>query len=117
MKDRKQFLFDTVVTAAEHGISYWAIVCDYRWNNNPEKLYAMVRIQDAESEKYHSITLETVAKGLRRICVTGEPIQLRDDIYENILLANRTNGAQGDIDAECADVIVQVGLFGDVIYG
>lgn len=40
-----------------------------------------------------------------------------DHYWQQFLVADRTNGVDGDYDAEVADWIVQFGLFGQQVYG
>jgi hypothetical protein len=102
MKHTKQQLIDIVITAVEGGINYWSQVSHY----NPDK--GMVTVyeigEDGEVEKKHNLTTAVIRKGLK-LALESE--------YEHIRFIAVT-----DIpDAEEADVIVQLGLFGEVIYG
>lgn len=48
----------------------------------------------------------------------GKRTVLREDHYwRQFLVAERTNGEDGDYDAEVADQILQFGLFGQAVYG
>lgn len=69
----------------------------------------------SERGQWHVVNADTIARGLGRI-KRGE-VQLNQDMARNIKLFDRTNGAEGDPDAADADVIVQLGLFGALVYG
>lgn len=112
---REQLLFDIAITAVEGGISHWAQILDYKWSDEPCWVHAKIR--DDYDGEYYTVGFSTIKKGLNRICNSKfETPDMNLDILKAILVANRLNDA-GEIDSECADVIVQVGLFGQIIYG
>ena len=115
--ERKEFLSDIITTAVEGGINYWARVLEYKFgfvglSSGDGSAYA--RILDAEGEE-HIVTLDKIASALNKI-VKNEVPGLASDYVKMIAGANFTNDA-GDLDAELCDVIFQVAIFGDVIYG
>jgi hypothetical protein len=117
MKNKRDgLLFDIVVTAVEGGVNYWAQVMDYRWSDDGE-YYAFAHLQDCEDDKIYTLDFKLIRKGLALICnPKNRTPDMNPEILKAILAANRTNDAI-DIDSECADVIVQVGLFGEIVYG
>lgn len=117
--ERKQFILDVFTTAMEGGIGYWSVANSYHYRNRVtdtddlDGFYA--DIEDFEDDdKPYKITPDVIVRGLNLI-VTG-PVTLRSDLMGHILLGNKTNDG-GEIDADCADCIVQAGLFGEVVYG
>lgn len=90
---------DILITAIEGGINHWAETIVYE----PSKCKAVI----ADSEEGDMFTLY--------------PGLLLDAASEVLRLYPNTNGAryirEDDIDAEAADMIVQVACFGEVIYG
>lgn len=105
---------DIMCTAIEGGITYW---CD-RAEVVGERLgkYASeqisrggaLRLHDAESSDVWELTRDKLIEGFKR--------WLEYDSGETGVLA----GSEVDtsaIDAECADVIVQFALFGEVVFG
>lgn len=116
---RRAFLADTLSTAIEGGISYWASVRAYHvadptlWETDTEtNAYAEVRAED--NATWHVVTLDTMARGwslYRGQTMSGA------DYGKQAMLANRTNGADGDYDADIADNVLQLGIFGEIIYG
>lgn len=125
-EERDEFIRDIAITAVESGydgIGYWASCRKYKWSSvTPASLDHMLKFpeiritpaEDPEDFKDQNITAATIRKGLRLI-VDGT-VKVREDLFKAIALANRENDG-GHIDADCADVIVQVGLFGEIVYG
>jgi hypothetical protein len=136
--NRQDFLRDVAIVAAEGGIGYWSSCTRYRWSKDgsldnmlpfPElRIVASESPEDfdgellpgVKSEKTDdmglevTITADTIRKGLSLI-------EQRDDICGSdmrklIIGASKTNDA-GDIDADAADVIVQAGIFGKLVFG
>lgn len=110
--ERKQFLTDVLTTAVEGGINYWASVDEYEWDVPLGEAYVVVR--DMEDDTTHRVDLDVIAKGIG-IEVAGkwDP----GSYFAQFVIANRTNGKDGDFDASVADVILQAGIFGKVVYG
>lgn len=125
---REEFLADIITGAIEGGIGYWSQCSQYQWVDtmHERKLRVSVgqplldegtraTIEDIEDDgrEYH-ITPSVIQNGLRKI-VNGE-VGLNSTLRGYILYADKENDA-GEIDADCADAIVQAGLFGEVRYG
>lgn len=122
---REEFLADILTTAIEGGINDWAEVHEYRWENLAHRDYFAV-IADMEDEDFEpvKITIDTIAKGIGVIKSwkkekNFEPNYFGDGgaYWRQFLLADRTNGDDGDYDAIVADWIVQAGIFGEIVYG
>ena len=115
--DREEAYEDILVTAVEGGINYWFSVA--RWNGSKAVGYDM----DADEDKpaKHTITVATVRKGLNLLAkgkgwhpTKPAPQWWKDkwrEAYEGCATCD------WDYDAGDADAIVQVGLFGEVVYG
>lgn len=107
-----EFVRDVFNNAIEGGIQYWSRVTEYHWDDpDPAAVHALVvetEVYDHEPET-HRITLATVVTGIERIL--AKP-QLRTGLVANIFAMDA-----GDIDADDADVIVQMGLFNEVTFG
>jgi hypothetical protein len=126
--ERANFLANTLSTACEGGISYWASVGDYDWgfpdmghsDGRPwlagEQAYVTAKVWEDDSEDVtpFDVDLETIAKGWGLFM---DKTWERDYFQTDAKLANRTNGEDGDVDAEVADVVLQLALFGEVVYG
>ncbi len=114
-------LFDVLVTAFEGGIDYWgsASVCHAGQGGFPSTLKVedkqfkhgwcaltktgFVTIDDREDEKKHTLNRLNLEAGLK-LAASNHP-----------QLLNRIVG--GEYDAGDADAVVQLAIFGDVIYG
>jgi hypothetical protein len=127
---------DILTTAVEGGIAYWA---NDRADDGSLQVERIDRDADLNVERivfnvpaaedvagqdvrwrhgYETATVDTfmVEATIRRLA-TGE-VKVRKDIRAiaaRLLAGDRD--AVGDADAEVADVIVQVALFGEVVYG
>ena len=113
VEEREEFVKDVLTTAIEcDGCGYWG-----RWGNVTRDAkgnvtsFTVVR----ESTKNRlDVTPATVEAGIHALKQKG--FAVRDDIRRNVLFADVMNDAT-DIDVEVADVIVQAGLFGEIVYG
>jgi len=110
--------YDVLVTAIEGGINYWAeLVEDIARgkDENGNSTYGTVQIADAENEdEAHILTIATIKTGIQRIL--SAPRKCRADIAQDVLIACLDCDA-GQIDADGADAIVQMGLFNEIVYG
>ena len=136
---KDQALLDVFTTACEGGINYWADVRKYHWTNDPngDPLRAPdyegfeARIMDKEdtytgSDDYEPILInrETIEEGIDSLAKRLVHNDLTLSSYHTIAILElwKIVNAEGnddnlDYDADTADLIVQQGLFGDVIYG
>lgn len=110
-----------ITTAIEGGINYWANVLDYKWTdpelNKGDTVYsAYAKIVETDENKTHEIKHPVIKKAfatLRRGQVEG----LAEDYRARLIGQLHLSAEDMDIDAADADIVVQVGLFGKVIYG
>ena len=110
---RTEFLTGILCTAAEGGINYWAGVGTYKWDGPAglRQIQLVEREEDPKDPKgQHTVTLKTIEKGLGLIRAVAPN---RQDLF----LADQTDGEDGDFDAADADAIVQIALFGELVYG
>ena len=105
MTDRDEFLDDIRITAFGGGINYWAVISGQK-----------IKEYDDEGPVgwWTTITPNLIEIGIA--LVKHPSFKVRDDILVAILLGDRNNDA-GEIDSECADVIVQAAVFGEIVYG
>lgn len=110
---REQFIQDIFVTAIEGGINYWVNFQSINKIEWPQDIvgwrYESVHILDDDGDSY-VIDKNTIIKGINMI------VKRNAEQDKALILANRTNGYDGDYDALDADKIVQFGLFGDLVY-
>lgn len=134
-KERVEFLTDILTGAIECGGYGWFSVDEYKWEDMGERAYAVVTEDDDDSAT-HRIDLDVIARGLGVIrsatmgpvldrdgdevlchAATGERLFVGPHRRREIMLANRSNGADGDLDVIDYLAIVECGLFGAVVYG
>jgi hypothetical protein len=113
--ERAEFLDDIVITGVDlGGIYYWAesVPGTYRWDGVPATI--KVTILDEPERGTITVNRALVARGIAAL--KRPEFKVRRDIITTILLAERDVDA-GDIDEEIADVIIQAGIFGEIVYG
>jgi len=112
---RASFLSDVASIAVQGGINYWADFAeedvDYPW---PQDIHFKVRDAMDSKTEFQAVTDETVENGIN--AMKNPEFSVRDDIRRSILFADVMHDA-GEIDAEAADVIIQAGLFGEIVFG
>jgi hypothetical protein len=107
---RNQLMLDLFITALEGGIGYWAKASEY----DPEAVDFYATVYDVEDDEWFRIDAKIIAKGYR--LATSEwrnRIAWSTDKPPVVI----TEDTDWDFDAGDADVIVQLGLFGEVVYG
>lgn len=113
--ERVEFLSDILSTAIEGGIDYWAQFDSIEKIDDANNIlgwrYESAVIYDYDDpDEQFTINIDVIAKGL------GILRKRNADRDSDLLLANRTNGDEGDFDAWDADKIVQFGLFGKLVF-
>lgn len=99
-KDTLECLF---IDSIEGGINYWACVSEYDYKS----FTAVVCDNEDEDGVRHSVGLDTIKRGISKL-------QEINNRWANNRLANVLSE---NYDAEDCDVIFQLGLFGEVVYG
>lgn len=111
----QQDIDDIMVSALEGGINYWCreaeVVEEKRcaeWGHEQITHDGGLILHDAESNDKWELTREKFLEGFKLWLENG------GDKYGAV-----SNGEVdcGEIDAECADSIIQYAIFGEVIYG
>lgn len=91
---------DIIITAVEGGINYWAEILAYTSADGR----GSVTLADEDGDVY-TVTAGQATEAARKVV----------ELYPN------TQGADyirvNDIDAEAADMIVQVACYGEIVYG
>lgn len=107
----EQLLRDLLVTAVEGGSDYWA---EYRRVMRDAELNILsvhVREQEASDQggrhQHADITPASMALGLERLAQASFPAAL----------THLANALKEEGDAETADVVLQMAMFGKLIYG
>ena len=110
-----QDIDDIVCSALEDGICYWAssarVVGDYLGEYASEQISrgGSLIISDAEEDAEYLLTRDNLLKGIR-LAIEGR-------YYADYDWCDGKTLDTCQIDASVADVIVQLALFGEVIYG
>lgn len=104
-------LRDLMTTALESGgIGYWARVRDVRREEDLTVVSFEVIAKDAESpDAWKRIDAEGMARAVG--WVLSRRVKVRADLVGQIAADH------GAADADCADLLVQVAAFGDIVYG
>ncbi len=123
------FILATFCTAVEYGIVYWADVTKYVYDDDyPEGAFAVLEVHDTECVL--GVTPAHIRCGLEAIAAAEGPFyepnfaktQHATIPFLTAGLARRVREALADLenaalDAGDADDVLQVGLFGEVVYG
>jgi hypothetical protein len=115
--EREEFLADIIITATEGGTNYWARSRAYHYDGDPKFTHVEfcdMELEGTAEEKWNLVNVDVVARGLQK--VLDPEFKLSSLIRDHIRLANNENDA-GEIDAGAADIIVQAGMFGEIVYG
>ena len=113
-----EFLDCVITTAVEGGIGYWSVCHSYKWDGVPTR--AVIQQFDEETGEpegeCYTVDRAFIAKALDRLTDLSKPRLTGEEITKYIIFGVLDDDP-GDIDADAADVIVQVGCFGEVVYG
>lgn len=127
--EREQWLADVLATAVEGGVNGWAQITDYQYADDaPGQARATFWFEpiddkpvevDKDGDTSIVVTIDVVARGMRvlREQRAADPSWAGSTSWKYVLESNRTNGEDGDYDADDASCIVQCGMFGDVVFG
>lgn len=144
--ERERFLADVLTTAVEHQGYGFFHVLRYRWDCPPVETYALIEESpdyvSGDEAAIWRIDIETTSKGLGVIrgaryaaansadphapgangevavlfAADGKRLYFGGQPYRDLMLADRTNGAEGDFDVIAALAVVECALFGQVVY-
>ena len=125
-KEFDSWVFSIYVSAMEggnYGSGYWCEVLKYHWNKKDDTDFkSVIRVSDeyrddkdkriAKRRKY-TINRNTILRGLKR--VASGKMKVAEDYVEACVSLLTTGDA--DFDGDRAGVVVQAGLFNEVIFG
>jgi hypothetical protein len=119
---RDELLADLFTTALEGGIGYWSSCSEYHWSTDGQAdlrgFFAVVTDSTVEVEDdppTHRIDRDTIVKGYGLATTTWRNKVFWSSGEKPPLVI--TDDTDWDYDAGDADAIVQLGLFGEVVYG
>ena len=113
-KVTQEFANDVITTAVEGGIGYWARISEYHWRNGIPTTAMIEPLDPMDQWPLAQLDRVLVQKGIDALAEGN--IKVAPDILGAILVSV-VRPDDYDIDATAADVIVQAGLFNDIIYG
>jgi hypothetical protein len=101
-----QLLWDILTTAIEGGSDYW--IASYLFvDRNSDQSVVKVEIADYEGEKFIA-DKNTILDGMK-IMIASEKVHFNKYVIDAVL--------EEDYDAESADIMLQYGLFKELVYG
>lgn len=105
---------DIAITAAEGGIGYWSIIDEYNWkrwdgvNTLPDD-FVFYTLREIDNPDGVDITVALIRRGWLRLLERWEKRSLNPFGFDP-----RDSGTW---DTNVCDIIVQLGLFDEVVYG
>ena len=106
---------DIMCSALEGGINYWCCKAEVfgsylgEWAHEQIARGGSLNLHDAEEDEVYELTIEKFLKGIQ-LAVEG-------NYYADYEWCNGTEIDTCQVDACVADVIIQLALFDDIIYG
>lgn len=120
LTDRDKAYCDVFTTALEGGIGYWSSCARYHWSVNgdgeTQALDFIAVIQDEEDQAvgtYYVIDRGVIARGIRLAYKRGNWATYHARALYDL---NYGKWDDADFDSDTADLIVQMGLFGEYRY-
>ena len=115
-----QFYLDLFTTALEGGINYWAQCAGYHWFDTPNDrpdfrgFYADIIDMEDDSEPCYVVDRSVISRGYR---LASGAFRKSLNWSSEPPPAVITGDTDWDFDASDADMVLQLGLFGNVVYG
>jgi hypothetical protein len=105
-----------LVDAVPQAIGYW--VDQYKevhYTSEDTKRIYKLNVVDENTDQEYLISVNTIIEGIQKLITGTMGVQ---DRYISYIMSDLGQGLQGGyIDSETLDLIIQVGLFGEVVYG
>ena len=102
-----QTIQDLFITACEGGVNYWCDINDYDYKNTTATYDIKEQGLPSEFSKQGAISDKTIVAGIKAL-------QDMNTSFSRAALADIINE---EFDAETGDIVLQLGLFGNVIFG
>ena len=115
IKVTAQDIDDIMCSALEGGITYWCckaeVVGNYLGEFASEQISrgGTLKLYDAEEDEVYELTLEKLLKGIK--------LAIQENYYADYDWCDGTMLDTCQVDANVADVIIQLALFEEVVYG
>ena len=117
MSQRDEFLLDVFTTAIEGGTGYWLTIDEYHWADVGNEWFAVGDAVDdwGDGEKGLRIDRKVITRGIGRAYVD----RFKFDEYQFKAIVDLNWGKWDDLDYDAitADIVVQYGLFGELVFG
>lgn len=109
-------LGDTAQIAVEGGINYWAQAIKYKWEGLPFPELVIVNISEPDEEPMGDITItpEMIRKGMQ-LAMTPGILHPESNTFRSVYSA-LTEQDSSYLDADAADNVLQLGIFGKLVY-
>lgn len=121
-----QFLRDVLSTACWYGSAYWASFenAELKHNGHYEDIISITILEkggEEEIQSTHHINLVKIARGIERLIgreFNSEESHAQCAVsYSAAMLKAAVTNDGGEVDAELADLVLQLACFGHIIYG
>ena len=115
---RKYFLNCIITTAVEGGTGYWALVHEYKPSDEGDGYAVLQEFDEATGKGFGAkmrLDHDAVEEGIWRI--THGKAGMGSDHWAKKVAGWSATNELIEIDADAADVITQVALLGEVVYG
>lgn len=115
IKVTQQDIDDIMCAAFEGGITYWCckaeVVGDYLGEYASDQISrgGKVRLYDSVEDEVYELTLDDLLRGITKA--------IEENWYEDYGWHDGNSIDTCNVDAEVADTIIQLALFGEVVYG
>jgi hypothetical protein len=109
-----EFLAGILTAGIEGGIGYWSVCHSYKWAADPDHPVAIIS-EDEEGENpdvKRELNNEVIFNGITKLLQSKEAMKT-----QKLLISAIKNNDAGEMDAGDSDVIIQMAIFGEVIYG
>jgi hypothetical protein len=105
-----------LIDSAPQAIGYWVDKYEqvHYTQETPKRIYKL-SILDENTDLEHLISVNTIIEGIQKI-VAGN-VEINRSIISYIISDIGEGLAGGYIDGDALDAIIQVGLFGEIVYG
>lgn len=119
-KHHDQLIHDIFVTAIEGGVNYWASVSNYKWSTGDgstedlEGFSCILHDEEDEDAEPYAIDRAVIRRGYRLAASKEWRNRIRWSSENPPLIVDEDGW---DVDAGDADNILQLGIFGEIVYG
>lgn len=110
----RTFIADALTTAVEGGVNYWAVTCDMV--RDADRRVTSVAVRDGEDDNAEWITVDIEAATHAVHCILASEGEIAPHLRRELAMAVLEDDA-GRIDATLADCIVQIAVYGDIVFG